>query len=626
MRRAYLVLLAAGCGFRSPEGGVAMTVPDGGVADMHAFTLAELGAGQGIDMTVDGPRSALTPTAYTYGGLVAHGRQGAKLWEHGATSWAMLDGFVSTGAGLWTGERIANGAATDYLGVVGDPMMTLWLEGEVWLDSKSTEQFGLSADDVAFIELARPGTTSFARVIENAPAMPQVLVQTPDTGWYPIRIGFSNGDATFNFQFTHSDAGGALVGWTRDRLRARASELGGALRTVFGRQILGGGLPLGGGQIAPPVPHFEQSELLRTGLQNPPQGAQVNDDDWSARYAAQVYITKPGMYTLQIDSDDGNRGRLGAGHDDAHWRRDDGVGPMPTKTTASAMLVTGWNDLSVDYNQAIGGSTLRVRIQGPDFPALIEIPADKLRPVEPSDDRLALGVDGNSYNVPDGDAAHPGTATMTVAGYAAATGAAEVIDSIELTYQINSPHADQLKLELETPGSPGTRVAIRDRDRGNGDGDRTTQFAVPSNPPAALAGLLAGTVGGDWKLRVSDVQGGGGSSSLLSARLTLHTKAGPDKIARTASWTSPILDAGTPVFAVDSVTWNERMGSGIQVRVRTCQQADCSGAGWPEPVAKATPFAVSRGRYLQLKVEMTSNGTLEPELSAPVIAFRRDPG
>jgi hypothetical protein len=82
------------------------------------------------------------------------------------------------------------------------------------------------------------------------------------------------------------------------------------------------------------------------------------------------------------------------------------------------------------------------------------------------------------------------------------------------------------------------------------------------------------------------------------------------------------------VFAVDRVTWNERVpdGAGALVRVRTCQRADCSDADWPDPIAQATAFNVSRGRYLQLRVELTSGGTAEPELASLAIVFRRDPG
>jgi hypothetical protein len=43
-------------------------------------------------------------------------------------------------------------------------------------------------------------------------------------------------------------------------------------------------------------------------------------------------------------------------------------------------------------------------------------------------------------------------------------------------------------------------------------------------------------------------------------------------------------------------------------------------------VAKATPFAVTAGRYVQLRVDMTSNGVLEPELRSLSVMYRHEAG
>jgi hypothetical protein len=510
MRSAYLVLIAAGCGFRSAGSEV---VPDGGVSGMHMFTAAELGAGARVDMTVDGVRGSLTPNAYSYGGLTVHGLKGQRLWMHSDTDWNKLSTVTSTGAGLWCGERLGNKVAgtqpdVDYLGVPEDATMTLWFEGEVWLDGRPGAMLHPSGDDLAFVDIAPPKSTVYMRLAENAQVAVPASVMASGAGWYPIRVGFGNGDGTFDFSFTHSDAGGPEIAWTRDRMRARTSELGGVLRTVYGQEILGGGLALPGGQVAPPVPHFEQDDLLApsdfsNSQLGPPQGAPADDAHWSARYAGQVYIATPGMYTLQTETDDGNRARLGVdGHDADAFALNHGVGANQAMTMAKAALPAGWNDLTVDLNQASGGANIHVRIQGPDFPSLVEIPRDRLRPVEPADDRLALGADDTADNIPDnGGQNNDGTATMTVVGFtgtggaAGAAGAAEVVDSIELVYEINSPHWDQLRVDLEAPATgagPGARVTIRDKKPGpGGDGDRSEELSLPANAPAPLSALRA---------------------------------------------------------------------------------------------------------------------------------------
>src|SRR5215467_6479406 len=114
MRCGYL-LLAAGCGFHGPE-----LNTDGGVADMRNFDLAALRGGQLVNMTVDGLRSSLTPTAYTYGGLIAHGIAGTKLWTPSDAAWSKLAAVTANGAGLWRGESFTTGDKLDYLGVVMD--------------------------------------------------------------------------------------------------------------------------------------------------------------------------------------------------------------------------------------------------------------------------------------------------------------------------------------------------------------------------------------------------------------------------------------------------------------------------------------------------------------------------
>jgi subtilisin-like proprotein convertase family protein len=206
----------------------------------------------------------------------------------------------------------------------------------------------------------------------------------------------------------------------------------------------------------------------------------------------------------------------------------------------------------------------------------------------------------------------------------------ETVTSIDVTFEVDSPHWDQLKVDLETPG--GIRAVIRNTVNGLPDGDQVAEVTVPLGAPPTPGTpgvLLGGPVNGVWKLHVYDIlTTTGGAITLESAKLTLHTTGGPEKVARTATWTSPVLDGQTNVFAIDSATWDERVpdGATLDVHVRTCQQADCSDGTWSAPVTKATPFSVTPGRYVQLRVDMTSNGVLEPELQSLNVTYRRDPG
>ena len=617
MRCGHVVLVLAGCGFRSPAGSVPadapLPIPDGGVPGSRTLGVADLAAGTRSGMTVDPTRGSLTPDAYTYGGLMAHGLSGIKLWSQGSTDWGAIGTTAATAAALWRGESFATGDALDAFGITNPAMMTLWLEGEVRLDAGS-ETFGLAADDVAFIDLAAPGSSSYTRVLENAAATPTAQVQTAVAGWYPIRIGFSNGGGPLSFAFTHGEGSAPPVPWTRDRLRARASEVNGTLRTVFGHQLLGGGLA---GQ--PPVMHVESSGLLPLQTFTPlPQGA-GSDTNWSARYVGQLYIDPPGSYTLQIDSDDGNRGRLDVQQGQTSW----GGNSRPGTTMVQAGLGAGWTDVIVDYDQAGGNHTLQVRLTGPDH-TQIEIPVQRLRPVEPAVDRLVSSFDDTMHTIHDATQAAPGApgvAAFDVAGYAG-----EIVTAIDVTFFVTSAHPEQLIAELETPA--GARIQIRGHNQIGTDA-QGEQITIDASGGAGLAGLLNGAVAGRWKLDVTDdvPAGGGGDSQLTSAKLTLHTQGGPDKVAKQASWRSQPIDATTEVIAIDAITWQQRVPAGgtASVVLGTCQHADCSDVSWSGAVTAGMPFGIVPARYLQLRVDMTSDGNHEPELQSLAVSYRRNP-
>jgi hypothetical protein len=612
--RHGLLLLVAGCGFQSSAGDGDATGSQGGVPETWSFDAAsEFGAPGSLarDMTVEA-RGSLTPSAYSYGGLVAHGLAGTPLWSPSDTSWSKVDTATPTGAGMWCGEALTTQSALDYLGITTNKStLSIWFEGEVYLQAGQQQTFTLDANDIAFIDLAPPGSTTFTQVTTSG--FPKRF-DTQVTGWYPIRIGLSDRDNSSSFNFTHSDTAGAPVAWSRDRLRARTSELTGTLRSVYGRQLLSNGL------AGPPVMHFEPGDLLPlTDFDpRPPQGG--GDTDWSARHVGQVYVVQPGAYTMTISSDDGNRGRLGSEHGESHWHRDDGVGGGAGVSTVTATLAEGWNDLAVDYNQLSGGQELQVQMSGPDFPTLAPVPRNRLRPVESSDDRLAVGSDNTSHGIVDGGGtAMDATATMFVAGYPG-----ETVASIDLTYEVDSQRWNELKFELETPAVPPVRVTIRDL-AANSGGNHIEQLTIPANTAGPLAALLRGPVHGTWKLHVFDVNVGGNNSNLKNANLTLHTTGGVEPIARTAQWTSAVRDATTNVFAIDGITWDARLhdGSPLEVRVRTCQQPDCTDGAWSSMVPAAIAFAVPPGRYLQVRVDMTSNGVQEPELRSLTVAYRR---
>jgi len=255
------------------------------------------------------------------------------------------------------------------------------------------------------------------------------------------------------------------------------------------------------------------------------------------------------------------------------------------------------------------------------------IAPELLRPVEPAGDRLAYGSEETARAIADnGGAASPGTAILNVPAYGG--GAPEIVTAIDVTYEIDSPRWGDLRFDLETPSA--ARVTIPAPRNPTGSGDQIGQASLVSTT-AGIAALLGGPASGSWKLHVYDAAPGGGASTLKSAKLTLHTRGGPDELARTAAWFSAPIDTGSMVFAVDGVTARARLpdGATLQVHAASCQRADCSDAAWADGDALvasvAAPVAVAPARYLQLRADLTSNGSVEPELQSLAAAFRRAP-
>lgn len=618
IRHGILLLIAAGCGFKGPH-----ATPD----DLAVGTASFDSAGDfaapghvGSAMTIE-PSGSLTPDAYTYGGLAVHSLPNAKLWMHGALSWSALDPTTAVGAGLWRGEPVTVGPGLEYLRVTGKPMkITLWVEGEIWLEAGSSQRFDLRGNDVAFIEVATPGSTSYAPPTESSDLL-TIPYTAPVAGWYPIHIGFSDGDGSGGFSFQHSDAGGPMVAWTRERLRTRASALQGTLRTVFGRQILGGGV--GSSQL--PISILDKVDLLPGADFDADPPGLPGMNDWSARYAGQLYANEAGDYTLRITSDDGNRGRLGSASAQTTWQRDFGVGFTPAVTLVEANLAAGWNDVAVDYNQVGGDRTLQVDLKGPGELDFAAVPRARLRPAESADDRLATGSDDTDRDVEDdGGPTKPATATVSFAGLPG-----ETVTAIDVTYEIDAQHWEQIRVDLESPATdagPGVRRMIRDH-RAEPDGSHIFQRTISLAVADSSKELVGGPSNGAWNLHVyDDVNGSGNRTRLKSAKITLHTMGGPERIAKTASWTSPVLDATTTVRAIDA-SWDARVpdGAAIEIRVGTCQQADCGDAAWSPPATMESEFDVEPGRYLQIRVDMTSDGVREPELHSLTVEYRRDP-
>lgn len=612
MRFWWLVLLA-GCKFETsllPPDAPPLIDEEGREIRMWNFDSASefgMAGTTATDMTID-PAGSLTPEGYIYGALVARGVQGTKLWTNTDADWSKTTTVTPTTYGLWSGRDID--IAPDQLAFVGitDVAMTsVWFEGELFITPGET--FKIAGNDTAFVYVAYDGVT-FQKLLHNTSA----VFSPPAAGWYPVRIGWADGDASGDIDF-EVNPGGGFANLDRARFRATTSALRGMYRSVFYRQVHGGGINARG-----PVMTVQDTPLHAMTNFNPPLPGSFTTSttlfDWSARWSGQFYVPAAGEYTLRINSDDGHRVTLGGVTLTANFTRDQ-KGAFMTDVTAP--LVAGWNDLIVDYNHVDGAPAFAAIVQaapGADA-ALVgaAIPKDRLRPVEPRADRMLMRSDTNSVTVQDNSSTYA-ELTTDIAAHPG-----EVVTFVEITAHVISQSPNQLQFRLTAPNNATS----------------TTGFTIAADPNGGNQYIVSGVsllgqgvaADGIWKFGISDNSGSGstGNSTYNELHVTVHTAGGPGQIATASSWSSPVVENMTDVVLIDFVNWSERKPAGttVAVRVRTCAVPTCADGTWSEPLANGAAPVLPRNKYIQLGVEMTSMGVDEPEVDKINVQYRTAP-
>jgi subtilisin-like proprotein convertase family protein len=527
------------------------------------------------------PTGMLTPAGYVYGGLMMYGVHGTELWSSTAT--LPLDfGLTSTvtpdGAALWTGADFDTSQSLANVGIMSNDVFSLWMVGEVYLGAQ--EVVSIDADGAGFIDLYIDGRWQQMAYSPAAAAMTSPAVSR--AGWYPVRIGYGEGTSSGHLIVRHGPSG-SLAPFTRDTVRGVASEVAGTMRLQFDRQIFGGAINDGD----PPISHLEQVDLLAS-------LPDLDDQDWSARWFGQIHIDQPGTYNFVISSDDGNELYAGTTGVSTQWAQD--LGYVGTNVLGLT-LEAGWNDLMLDYNQGGGNESLSLMMNG------APVPLAQLRPVEPRRDRLvsytvepAGGVD-----VPN-DTGILATLNANVAAYPS-----EVVTSIDVTIELSTQHRDQLVIKLQKPG--GSPVTIQNHVGGGAATNLEIQLHITDQK--LVGGLAAGT----WVLGVGDDVTGGNSTSVAGFELTLHTNTGPEQVALTGTYVSPVKALGGMLAAITDVAWTERAPLPSDVALRACSQPDCSdNPPWTQPLAQHASASLPVAPYIQAMITLHSDGTKETEL------------
>ncbi len=579
-------------------------------------TAADFGKGTSlVDVGID-PWGSLTPAGYFYGGLTISGVDNTVLWHTGDMMWSFAStaGVTPTASARWNGQDIDSGVGpgadspTTYFGVSHTNSFSAWVYGEVNLPAGAS-QFRLSAGDIAFLEIAEPHSDQFQQIIVAKGGAQTAGYTAMAAGWHPIRIGWSNSSQAFSLSLEYALGSGPLGPLPRTTMRGRAEGPRGLMQYVFDHQILTATVD---GTVHPRPQIAAMDAIGPTTFQPLPDGA-PNNTSWSGRWTGQFYADMPGMYTLEVDSSDGNQLAVAGTGSGSNFA----TGEMGDSTsTVTATLAQGWNDLTVDINKVQNTASLTLKVTAAPDPNLVgkAIALDHLRAVEPVADRLTCGTDGQMHAIPNKGT---GTASIPFTGFTGETvsGLAMRLDFTNpewqgLTFTITNPRNDKIQLNGGLNGS-GELVLESQRDA--------------TSDPAFFQNLPVGT--NPWKVAVDDsvdtMMGRGGQINELD--LVLHLANGPQPIATDPVWTSELIDNMTTVASFDSVTWMSRdLAGAAVVRLRTCD-APCTNEAWTAVQnGQPPPASLAGKRYLQAQVEMTSDGVHAPEFEQLQVVYRRN--
>ncbi len=573
-------------------------------------TAADFAKATLVDVGID-PWGSLTPAGYFYGNLLFVGLDNMALWQQGSNnlSFDATASVTPTGMATWNTTAIAGGTDLSTLGITHQTF-SAWLVGEIYLQ-QGDNQLALAGADVAFLDLAPPHSATFSRVVtSNGGNTATAHFNATATGWYPIHIGWANSTFNFSLSLQHAPPGsGTFTTFKRSELRGRAEGPRGLMQNVFNHQLLTSALQ--------PATHVLATDALAS-LQTPLYGQPGGANTWSARFAGQFYAMATGTYTLQVDSEDGNRIAIaGQGSGSNYVANATGA----SRSIVMPALAPGWHDVVLDLTETGNdAASLALAVTAAPEPALVgqPLPLERLRSVEPPGDRAVMTATTAQQTLPDQGNVTVNLPQMTALGGETVTGVIVRVNLVNPEYTgigivLKNPHGDTLTLDT-------TNAIIQ-----NGSASYYYELTAASAGAATL--IANATVGGQWAVIVSDSTPTGGpnpNGRVTEADITLHTSGGPQPLATDAVWTSNVVDNTFAVTSVDDVSWVERATvMPAKVRLRGCD-APCASEAWVDATNGAPLPGAAGHRYLQAQVELFSDGITDSEFQRLVITYRRN--
>lgn len=574
MRGAIVAIVVAGCSFAPQVGGGDDTPGEDTVTITHDTAADFADPAELIDGVLT-PDGRIEPNAYVMGGLHARSFVGRHV-DTNAT-FATLDAAIAnlTPRGRSYAVVPADWQSDSPAGLsipTTNDDFTIYFDGEIHLRG-GMRALRIDADDVAILEVVIAGTPHLA---VDASGREQIDVLVPADGWYPIRLGYTEGNGSASFSLRVDGNLDPL------QLRSRVTDERGLIGQLFEPAHV---KPLGtagvdgfDGSFAQVAPPFDF------------QAPQFNNYEF--RVIGQIFIDVPGAWRFELAPDAKDTARLWIDEEHVASAWADGVTDGHTNT-ATIDLAVGWHDIFLDFRALQispatnvldpHDATIQVRAAPPGGTSG-PIPLARLRPVVSSG--LATAALQNNRQLTS-----DGVASIAIPLPPAATR----IHSVDAGYAMaaGTPRAS-FTVELDTGGS---LIPIPNATGLDAFGLLFDDVSLRDQPSPATP----------WAIKFTDITANSLGGTLGLAFVDIVTRGGPAMpFSPTVTYTSkPLAAPGAIKLGAVRVTGSFDDAE-VQIAVRTAAtEAELDAA---EFVATDGIPDVEPGELIQYRLTATSDG------------------
>ncbi|MDB4960741.1 MAG: hypothetical protein JWP01_740 [Myxococcales bacterium] len=594
------LVMLAGCGFSITSGGGGDdSVPEGRQVTIVDDTATDFAANQGLTDGAIAPRGVIEPAAFVIGGLRARAFDGNLVTD--ASTYDTVVAAVGPELGFgyrqvprdWSADSVPRPRG---LGLTSSSTFTLLYTGEIALPQGMVTLEAL-ADDRVVAQVALDGTTFGERLFaHNASAT--ITLNVPAAGWYPIRAAYGQAGGVQKLSFAITPSGMARVAVDGDRLRARVTEDRGLVASAFD----------GKGLLA-----AAQESAVRTIDEDYAFGAPAHDvgvstvDRYSMRFAGQLKIDEPGMYTFTADigTEAGDLYRI--------WIDDKLVAqrwpPTPDVPMVTLALEPGWHDLLVDFGEEDLSAKIQLVMSGPGIPSG-PIDPQRLRPA------VAFGLTApyvalTTYPLADATSTAPGVTQVNMPLVAPA---GAKIAAVDYGFAIANQRLSDLTVDLLDCHGAMTVSPLA---------AGVPYYYYAADPSCAGMPVMPAA---PWAWRVTDSVPGNGiglGTPVIALPVLVATYSGGDRrpFATAITFMSkPHPTPGAISYAPIKVTADLR-GASINVEIRAAADAaSLAQATWVPAPADAPP-SLAAGDVVQYRFSILTNGWQFPTVDKVEVTY-----